>query len=269
MNKFPLWLNTLVLAILLAGCLFALPNSYGSVPAVQIAEGDGIAYEERQVAAFVRSVENAGVTPEAAYIQDGRIVLRFHDENEQVRASDHLRLTYDGQANVASTLAPKLPSWVRDLGLKPMSLGLDLRGGVYVLLEVDMETAIDSRMKGYSQSFDERLRDAKISRRVEVDGQRITIRLRDAADLEPARDVIRRTDQDVLIADGAAGHPPMIHVRVVAVPHRDCAVPARQRIVAPIVILKLVGILQVKGDGTVFAVDLKGVVVLAPTGISC
>mgnify|MGYP001819518459 FL=1 len=205
MNKFPLWLNTLVLAILLAGCLFALPNIYGSVPAVQIAEGDGIAYEERQVAAFVRSVENAGVTPEAAYIQDGRIVLRFHDENEQVRASDHLRLTYDGQANVASTLAPKLPSWVRDLGLKPMSLGLDLRGGVYVLLEVDMETAIDSRMKGYSQSFDERLRDAKISRRVEVDGQRITIRLRDAADLEPARDVIRRTDQDVLIADGADG----------------------------------------------------------------
>lgn len=205
MNKFPLWLNVLVLTILLAGCLFALPNIYGSVPAVQVADGQGVAYEERQIAAFVRSVENAGITPEAAYIQDGRIVLRFHDTEEQERANSHLALTYDGQANVASTLAPKLPAWVRDIGLKPMSLGLDLRGGVYVLLEVDMETAIDSRMKGYQQSFDDRLRDADIRRRVDLNGQTITVRLTGPQDLEAARDVIRRTDQDVLIADGSDG----------------------------------------------------------------
>ena len=205
MNKFPLWLNTLVLAILLAGCLFALPNLYGSVAAVQIADSDGVPYEEGQVAAFVRSVENVGIAPEAAYIQDGRVVLRFNDKNEQGPASDHLRLTYDGQANVAATLAPKLPAWVRDLGLKPMSLGLDLRGGVYVLLEVDMETAIDSRMKGYQQSFDDRLRDAEIRRRVELNGQTITVRVTGPQDLDAARDVIRSTDQDVLIVDGADG----------------------------------------------------------------
>ena len=157
MNKFPLWLNTLVLAILLAGCLFALPNIYGSVPAVQVADNSGLPYEEQQLGAFVRSVENAGVTPEAAFLQDGRVVLRFNDTTEQETASNHLRLTYDREANVAATLAPRLPAWVRDIGLKPMSLGLDLRGGVYVLLEVDMETAIDSRMKGYQQSFDDRL----------------------------------------------------------------------------------------------------------------
>ena len=205
MNKFPLWLNTLVLAILLAGCLFALPNIYGSVPAVQVADNGGIPYEEQQLGAFVRSVENAGVTPEAAFLQDGRVVLRFDDTTEQEKASDHLRLTYDGQANVAATLAPKLPAWVRDLGLKPMSLGLDLRGGVYVLLEVDMETAIDSRMKGYQQSFDDRLRDAEIRRRVELNGQTITVRVTGPQDLDAARDVIRRTDQDVLIVDGADG----------------------------------------------------------------
>ena len=205
MNKFPLWLNTLVLAILLAGCLLALPNIYGSVPAVQIADNGGIPYEEQQLGAFVRSVENAGVTPEAAFLQDGRVVLRLDDTTEQEKAIDHLRLTYDREANVAATLAPRLPAWVRDLGLKPMSLGLDLRGGVYVLLEVDMETAIDSRMKGYQQSFDDRLRDAEIRRRVELNGQTITVRVTGPQDLDAARDVIRRTDQDVLIVDGADG----------------------------------------------------------------
>jgi len=204
MNKFPLWLNTLVLAILLAGCLFALPNIYGSVPAVQIADNGDVAYDESRLEEFVRTVGNAGVTPESTYLQDGRIVMRFSDTEEQEKASTHLRLTYDREANVAATLAPKLPQWVRDLGLKPMSLGLDLRGGVYVLLEVDMETAIDSRMKGYQQSFDERLRDAKIRHAVDLNGQVITVRI-GAGDLEDARDVIRRTDPDVLIADGASG----------------------------------------------------------------
>ncbi|MDH5455064.1 MAG: protein translocase subunit SecD [Gammaproteobacteria bacterium] len=205
MNKFPAWLNALVLAILLAGCLFALPNIYGSVDAVQIADNNGVDYDEPRLEEFVRTVENAGVTPEAAYLQDGRAVLRFNTTAEQEQASTRLRTAYDREANIAATLAPKLPRWVRDLGLKPMSLGLDLRGGVYVLLEVDMQTAIDSRMVGYQQSFDDRLRDAKIRRRVDLNGQIITVRVTSEEDLQAARDVIRRTDQDVLISEGADG----------------------------------------------------------------
>ena len=205
MNKFPAWLNTLVLAILLSGCLFALPNLYGSVEAVQVADNDGTEYTEQRLQEFVRVVENAGITLEDAYLQDGRVVMRFDNAEDQERAGTSLRSAYGREANVAATLAPKLPAWVRDLGLKPMSLGLDLRGGVYVLLEVDMDTAIDSRLKGYQQSFDERLRDAKIRRRVDLDRQIITIRLTDAEAMEAAREVIRRTDQDVLIADGADG----------------------------------------------------------------
>ena len=77
MNKYPAWLNVLVLAILLAGCLFALPNIYGSVEAVQIADNDGVAYDEARLDEYVRVVENAGVTPEAAFLQDGRVVMRF------------------------------------------------------------------------------------------------------------------------------------------------------------------------------------------------
>jgi preprotein translocase subunit SecD len=205
MNKFPAWLNALVLAILLAGCLFALPKIYGSVDAIQIADNDGVAYEQPRLEEFVRTVENAGVTPEAVYLQDGRVVLRFNTTEEQEAAGERLRAAYSREANIAATLAPKLPKWVRDLGLKPMSLGLDLRGGVYVLLEVDMETAVDSRMVGYQQSFDESLRDAKIRHRVDLNAQTITVRVTGAEDLEAARDVIRRLDQDVLISDGTDG----------------------------------------------------------------
>ncbi len=205
MNKYPAWLNALVLAILLAGCLFALPNLYGSVEAVQIATNDGEPFEEPQLERFVRTVENAGVTPEAAYLQDGRVVIRFETTADQERAGERLRSAYSREANVATTLTPRLPAWVRQLGLNPMSLGLDLRGGVYVLLEVDMATAIESRLRGYQQDFDDRLRDARVRHRVDLDEQVITVRLTGPEDMQAARDIIRRADQDVLIADGADG----------------------------------------------------------------
>jgi preprotein translocase subunit SecD len=205
MNKYPSWLNALVLAILLAGCLLALPNIYGSVEAVQIADNDGAAYDEAQLDEYVRVVENAGVTPEAAYLQDGRVVLRFESTEDQEIVGDRLKAAYERDANVAATLAPRLPEWVRKLGLNPMSLGLDLRGGVYVLLEVDMATAIDSRMKGYQQDFDDRLRDARIRHRIDLADQRLSIRLTSAEDAQAARNIIERTDPNLLVGDGADG----------------------------------------------------------------
>jgi preprotein translocase subunit SecD len=203
MNKYPSWLNALVLAIFLAGCLFALPNIYGSVEAVQIADNDGAAYDEVNLAEFIRIIELEGVEPEAAYIQDGRAVIRFNTTEDQETAGATLKAAFPREANVATTLAPKLPEWLRKLGLKPMSLGLDLRGGVYVLLEVDMETAIDGRMKGYQQDFDDRLREARIRHRVDLVDRSLNIRLTSNEDAQAARDIIERTDRDVLVSDGA------------------------------------------------------------------
>ena len=77
MNKFSWWINLLVLVIVLAGCLLALPNIYGSVEAVQIADNDGEAFEEAKLEEFVRVVEGAGIEPEASYLQDGRVVIRL------------------------------------------------------------------------------------------------------------------------------------------------------------------------------------------------
>ena len=205
MNRYPTWLNVLVLVILLTGLLFALPNIYGSAPAVQLASVDGDPITEQQLDRFVRSLENDGVTPEDAYLKDGRAVVRFGTVGEQQSSGERLRGRFEQQANVALTLAPRLPTWVRSLGLDPMSLGLDLRGGVYVLLEVDMATAIENRMRSYEQDIHERLRDARIRHRVDLADGVVTVRLTGSEDLAEARRIISDADPNVLIADGADG----------------------------------------------------------------
>ncbi len=205
MNKFPAWLNALILAILVAGCLLALPNIYGSVPAVQVADTGDADYTDADVDRLSGIVRGAGIEPEAAYVHDGRVVFRFESAIDQEHAGDALRNELGRRASVATTLTPRLPEWVRNMGLSPMSLGLDLRGGVYVLLEVDMDTAVESRMLSYEQDFADRLRDARIRSRVDFDGSVISIRLTGAEDMEEARRVIHRADSDVLIEDGEDG----------------------------------------------------------------
>ena len=206
MNKFSWWLNALILVIFMAGSLLALPNIYGSVEAVQIADNDGSSFDDAKLDEFVRMVEGAGITPEASYMQDGRVVIRFDSTEDQELAGQRLREQYGREANIATTLTPKLPKWVRDLGLSPMSLGLDLRGGVYVLLEVDMNTAVESRLALYQQDFADRLREAKIRHRVNLNDQLITIRVSGAEDLQAAREIIQRADPEVYVEDGTDGN---------------------------------------------------------------
>ena len=205
MNKYPTWLNVFVLALVLAGIVLALPNIYGSAPAVQLADANGNAVTEAQLENYVRALVNDGIEPEAAYLKDGRAVIRFHSIVEQQRAGEDLRARYGREANVALTLAPRLPEWVRTLGLNPMSLGLDLRGGIYVLLEVDMNTAIETRMRGYEQDIDDRLREARIRHRVDLANGVITVRLTGTEDLEQSRGIVEQADPDLIITDGADG----------------------------------------------------------------
>ena len=205
MNRYPAWLNVLVLVAVLLGVLLALPNIYGSVPAVQLADNDGKPFTEVRLEQFVEAIGEIRVTPEAAYLEDGRAVLRFNSVEEQLAAGDLLRKRFAREASVALTLTPKLPAWVRGLGLSPMSLGLDLRGGVHFLLEVDMPSAIASRLASYQQDFNNRLRDERIRHRIDLDEQTITVRLQRTEDIETVRGIIRSADPDILIFDGADG----------------------------------------------------------------
>jgi preprotein translocase subunit SecD len=205
MNRYPAWLNFLVLITLLAGFVLALPNIYGTVPAVQLASVDGRDYDDTKVAEVAALLQREELVPEDAYVEDGRVVLRFHEVDAQLAAGDLLRERYDRQASTALTLTPKLPAWVRGLGLKPMSLGLDLRGGVYFLLEVDMETAIESRLALYQQDIGNILRDERIRHRVDLDGRTITVRLTSVEDRERVRSLIEDADNQLLISDGSDG----------------------------------------------------------------
>ncbi len=205
MNKYPTWLNVLVLVVLLTGILFALPNLYGSVPAIQVADRLGEPMTEAQLDGFVTTLADAGIETEAAFLNDNRAVLRFEAAADQSAAGDTLRSRHGRDLNIALTLAPRLPAWVRNLGLNPMSLGLDLRGGIYVLLEVDMDSAIQKRLESYQQDFDDRLREARIRHRVDLASRVITVRLVSADDLEAASSIIRSADPEVLITDGTDG----------------------------------------------------------------
>jgi preprotein translocase subunit SecD len=205
MNRYPTWLNVLVLVILLVGIVLALPNIYGSVPSIQMASVDGEPYAEANVQEFVQALSRDDLVAEAAYVEDGRVVLRFLEESDQLAASAALRERYEDDASAALSLTPRLPAWVRNLGLRPMTLGLDLRGGVYFLLEVDMETAISSRLGLYQQDIDNRLRDERIRHRVDLEGQAITVRLTSEEDMAPARAAIVDTDRELLVTDGPDG----------------------------------------------------------------
>jgi preprotein translocase subunit SecD len=205
MNRYPSWLNVLVLGIVMLGILLALPNIYGSINAVQLAEIDGKPFAEDRVERVVQVLESSDIAPHTAFLQDGRVVVTFETVNDQTAAGELLRNRFASDSNVAITLAPNLPAWVRNLGLSPMSLGLDLRGGVYFLLEVDMETAIASRLQTYEQDFSELLRDEGLTTQVRVNGTVVNVRLKSAADMETARDIINTADPGLIILDGTDG----------------------------------------------------------------
>ena len=204
MNRYPAWLNALVVLLLLVGVVLALPNVYGTGPAVQLAGLDGAPMGEQKIAEVRTFLDDRDLDAEAVYLDDERVVVRFHDIVTQQAAGEALRSRYQGEAGVALTLTPRLPTWLRELGLEPMSLGLDLRGGVHFLLEVDMDAAIDSRLALYQQDIDGRLRDASIRHRVDLSGRTITVRLTSGEDLQRARNIIRDADPDLMILDSAA-----------------------------------------------------------------
>jgi len=217
MNRYPAWLNVLVLTLLMVAILVALPNVYGTAPAVQLAEREGVAFDAQRVERVSQVLERADISFEEIYLKDGRIVVRFasldetpstasdNSQSVQQKARELLLSRFKTDTNVALTDASRMPEWLRNMGLEPMSLGLDLRGGVYVLLEVDMDSAITGRLAAYEQDFDARIRAEKIRPRVELDGQQVNVRLRTAEEMERAREIVREADPDLIILDGTDG----------------------------------------------------------------
>jgi preprotein translocase subunit SecD len=216
MNQNPVWKNLLVATIVALGVLLALPNLYGRAPSVQVSRDDGTALVDGNTTQIVGLLDAGQVTPEETYLEDGRLFIRFETAEEQKRASELLRNGLGKTYVVALTLAPKTPVWLRSAGLEPMSLGLDLRGGVHFLFEVDMEAAIAQRLEIISNDLNRRLRDARIRRNVRVVGDEVRIRVSDAADLAQVEELVSELDDALDVRRVGAGDEEQLVVRLTA-----------------------------------------------------
>jgi preprotein translocase subunit SecD len=130
LNRFPLWKNLLVAGIVLLGLVFALPNVFGDAPAVQISNDAGRPLDEAALSRVTGILDAAPIAYRTAYLDEGRVTVRFPEVEAQLEAVDRLREQLGRGFVVALTLAPRTPAFLRAVGLEPMSLGLDLRGGV-------------------------------------------------------------------------------------------------------------------------------------------
>lgn len=161
-NHFPLWKNLLVIAILVFGIVYALPNIFGDDPAVQLVSSTPIPLQQSQAEDVAATIKSAGFTLKALEFNNGKILARFNNTDEQLKATDLLRDKLSGKATVALNLAPATPAWLRAWGAEPMYLGLDLRGGVHFLLEVDMDAALKQAEERYTNDIRSAFRDAKV-----------------------------------------------------------------------------------------------------------
>ena len=215
MNKFPLWKNLLVLGVLALGVLFAVPNLFPEDPAVQIAARDDSALDASELARVREILADESLDFRSTALRDGRISVRFDSVDDQLRAADTLRAILNPRSQdyvVALVLAPRLPTWVRTLGLQPMSLGLDLRGGVHFLFEVDMDAAIDQVLRRYQEGISVMLRDERIPRRVRVDGEQVVVTVNSEDDAQRAEALLRRMDDPLQIRRGVDGQRPALYL---------------------------------------------------------
>lgn len=161
-NRFPLWKNTLILAVFIIGFIYALPNLYGDDPSVQVSSAHSAKMEQAQADQIEAAISAAGVAVKQFEYQNNRVLARFNNTDDQLKVADLLRDQMGDNYTVALNLAPATPSWLQAIGAKTMYLGLDLRGGVHFLMEVDMDAAVKQAEERYNDDLRQALRAAKI-----------------------------------------------------------------------------------------------------------
>jgi preprotein translocase subunit SecD len=193
MNRYPLWKNIMVFGIVLIAAFVASPNLFGDEEAVHVTRTDGVAMDEAALAQVTAELGNAGIPYTEAGIDDGAALVRFASVAEQLRANDMLREALPNHV-VALTLAARTPGWMRAIGLRPMDLGLDLRGGVHFLYQVDLASAVEQYLSTYETDLRRRLREANIRNDVRVEGNALVVEIIESADLARAEEIVRAMD---------------------------------------------------------------------------
>ncbi len=205
MNRYPLWKYLLLLVVVIAGTVYALPNLFGKDPAIQVSPTSGEVSELTELE-VTGVLDEAGIAPIAVERQPDSLILRFADSDAQLEARDHLLEELGRSHTVALNLAPATPDWLRSLDAEPMFLGLDLRGGVHFLLEVDMEAAIDKAEERYVGDIRALLREERVRYKSvrEADGGGVELVLRDQADSDKTASLLGNNFPDLNVEEAAA-----------------------------------------------------------------
>ncbi|MBA6224207.1 protein translocase subunit SecD [Colwellia sp. MB02u-18] len=199
LNKYPLWKTLMVLFIVAVGALYATPNLYGEDPAVQISGLRGIETNAATLDVVKSHLDEKKISYLSLVMENGQILARFNDTEQQLRARDLLDDNMGDEYSVALNLTPATPSWLASIGGTPMKLGLDLSGGVSFLMEVNMQEAIVKVQKSLIDDFRTGLRGEKIRyRSVKEVNDAISIQFRNAEDLASAESYLEKQNRDVV-----------------------------------------------------------------------
>jgi len=196
-NINPLWKTLLLAAVLMTGVLFALPNLFGSDPAVQVS-GRTSTLSSADIQTFTSTLDKAGFADVEIREEEGRFLALFADEDEQIRARDVLSESTDPNKYITSlNLVDASPGWLRNIAA-PMYLGLDLRGGVHFLMEVDMVAALTSAEERYVPDWKRQIRTAKIrGTSIQHADDQLSARFRDVANRDRMLEAFRENGEDL------------------------------------------------------------------------
>lgn len=208
LNKYPLWKNILILIVLAIGFVYALPNVFPDDYAVQITGArSGTEISQQSVERAVEALADAGIAVKGVDLDERTALIRVNSSEDQLQARPIVQQTLGEEFLVALNMAESTPAWLKAVGAGPMKLGLDLRGGVHFLLEVDMETAVEQRLEATSSQIKRELREERIRYRGGdlVDGNQIELSFRSEADRSEAFRIIRDRYNEFLMDERTAG----------------------------------------------------------------
>jgi len=213
MNRYPLWKNLLVVGVVLIGTFLAIPNLFGDDPALQVTREDGGTLEQNTLSSISSELEEREIPFLSAGLENDAAIVRFADVASQLEASTALGELLPYHV-VALTLAPRTPPFLRALGLRPMSLGLDLRGGVHFLYQVDLESALRQYIETYESDLRAELRDAGIRNRIRLAGDTIEVPILEPEKLDAAEGIVRALDPLLLVSSATFDGDPGFRVQL-------------------------------------------------------
>ncbi|KNA45583.1 protein-export membrane protein SecD [Vibrio cholerae MZO-2] len=198
LNRYPLWKYLMVMLTIAIAALYALPNIYGEDPAIQITGARGASVDMSTLDAVTTALDKAHLSKKSIALENGSILVRFNDTDTQISARDIISEALGSDKIVALNLAPSTPNWLESIGAAPMKLGLDLRGGVHFLMEVDMDAAMEKLVSQQEEAFRSDLRDEKIRyRAIRPLSDAVEVTLRDAEQLAQTKLLLESKHRDM------------------------------------------------------------------------